>query len=169
MPAAFAVHAAGLFVWPEIVTLVLWVAASLARLSVSSFNWGCDVFREELETRQLLFDALKNISSNLMTLPVTLVLWTIMGFATTATICIFDEGQPQCDQSSGSWIHVMNRAFEAGIVVSFILWVERLLICMLLISYYGKQYDSEHQVFNPIPVSQEPLLLDPSPPSEAQA
>ena len=139
------IHAAGLFVWLEIATLGLWAAMILAWLSIFSFNKTCDLLRERLKSRQLLLDALKNISSNLMALPITLVLWTIICFATTPAICVFNKGDTQCIQTSG-WIYYLTRAFEAGIVVSFILWVERLLIGMSFISYYGKQYDHKHAV-----------------------
>ena len=145
-PPTSAVHAAGLVIWLEIITIALWVAASLAWLLVSTFNWVCDKFKGQFPTRQLLCDALKESSKNLMMLPITLIIWTIIGFATTSAICIFDEGEPQCNTSKGSWIYVVNRAFEAGIVVSFILWVERLIIGMSFVSYYGKQYESKHGV-----------------------
>ena len=137
------IHAAGLLVWLEIVAVALWVALSLAWLSISSFSWCCELLKEKLRTRQLLFDALKDISTDLMALPITLILWTIISFATTSTICVFDEGH--CDQRA-SWIYTVSRVFEAGIVVSFILWVERLLIGVSFISYYGKQYDWKYEV-----------------------
>ena len=139
------IRAAGLFVWLEIAAVALWVSMSLAWLSIKFFNWTCDVFKHKLKTRQLLFDALKDISNNLMALPVTLVLWTIICFASTSAICVFDKDNGQCIQSPG-WIWAVNRAFEAGIVVSFILLVERLIIGMSFISYYGKQYDSKNGV-----------------------
>ena len=137
------IHAAGLLVWLEIVAVALWVALSLAWLSISSFSWCCELLKEKLRTRQLLFDALKDISTDLMALPITLILWTIISFATTSTICVFDGGH--CDQSV-PWIYTVSRVFEAGIVVSFILWVERLLIGVSFISYYGKQYDWKYEV-----------------------
>ena len=142
-PPSPPIHAAGLLVWLEIVAVALWVALSLSWLSISSFSWGCELLKEKLRTRQLLFDALKDISTDLMALPVTLILWTIISFATTSTICVFDEGH--CGQDV-PWIYTVSRVFEAGIVVSFILWAERFLIGVSFISYYGKQYDWKHEV-----------------------
>ena len=137
-------HAAGLVVWLEIVVVALWVASTVAWLSITSFNWGCDIFKDKLKTRQLLFDALKNISTDLMALPITLIIWTILSFATTsAGICVMDVGR--CDDSI-QWISTVKTVFKAGIVVSFILWIERFLIGVSFISYYGKQYDHKHEV-----------------------
>ena len=152
------VQAASLVIWIEIVVVALWVAMTLAWSWLWLFNRGCDVIKEKVKTHQLLLEALQDISRNLMHLPITLVLWTVISFATTPVICVFQDdkllkdatgqivpNQYQCSLSYG-WIYTVNRVFEAGIVVSFLVWVERILIGMSFISYYGKQYDHKNNV-----------------------
>ena len=136
-------HLAGLFIWLEFATLGLWVAKSLSWLSIQSFGHGCDAMRKRPSFRgsDLLLERLAEVVDNLMDLPVTLILWSIMSFASTPALAWFDKGVIP----DGTWAATLRRVLLAAIVVSAIIWVERFLICLSFVSYYSKRYDQKNE------------------------
>jgi hypothetical protein len=142
------VKVAGIVVWIEIAVLAMWVAYTVSWVCIIAFNEVCDKLQRRVKSHQLLIDALKDIAINLMHLPATLVIWTVICFATTPAICVFPDDRGKCSlpNNGSGWVSTLNRVFEAGIVVSFIIWIERCLIAASFISYYGKQYDRKSEV-----------------------
>lgn len=72
-------------------------------------------------------------------IPVSLFLWTIVAFATTRVICVFNTDQCNAD----NWLRIMQKVFKAGIVVAAIWLIEKTIIQMVSINYHRKQYDDK--------------------------
>ena len=134
-------HLAGLFIWLEFVALGLWFAKSLSWSSIQLFEYSCKAVRNRVKRSALLLDRLAEVVDDLMDLPITLIIWAIVSYASTSALAWFEGGVI----SDGTWASTLRRVLLAAIVVSIIIWAERILICMSFVSYYSKRYDEKYE------------------------
>lgn len=120
----------GLFIWIEIVWLALWVCKLVAQAVPIVFQFACGLISTGIRKYSLVLKALE--------IPLSLLLWSIVAYATTSVICIFDHGK--CDRN---WLTILEQVFKAGIIVAAIFLIEKTIMQLISINYHHKQYDQK--------------------------
>jgi hypothetical protein len=120
----------GLLVWMEIVWCSLWICKLVAHSLPFVFH----------AVAGLVSGGVRKYSQVLVALevPVSLFLWTIVAFATTGSICLFDRGNCGVE-----WLQTLATVFKAGIIVTAIFLAEKTLIQIIAVDYHRKQYDEK--------------------------
>jgi small-conductance mechanosensitive channel len=119
----------GIFVWLEVIWISLWICKLFAQAVPFVFQAACGLISTGIRKYSLVLAALE--------VPISLLFWSIVAFATTGVICTFGG---TCDIG---WPKTLNTVFKAGIIVTAIFLAEKTLIQLISINYHRKQYDDK--------------------------
>ncbi|KAK3717388.1 hypothetical protein LTR37_005777 [Vermiconidia calcicola] len=145
--AAAGVRLLGLFIWIEMIWVLLWVSKLLSQGAPFVFQGICGVISGGIRKYTTVLMALE--------IPLSLFLWTISAFASSHVICVFNNGnkpedlflRSKCeidpDTDARPWPLMLRRIFLAGIVVSAIFLAQKTLVQLISIDYHRKQYDTK--------------------------
>lgn len=121
----------GLFIWLEIIWLALWVCKLIAQAFPILFQAACGLISTGIRKYSLVLKALE--------IPLSLFLWTIVSYATTNVIFVYDKG-PYNSGAGGGWIRTLKTVWKAGIIVAAIFLVEKTIMQLISINYHRKQF-----------------------------
>ncbi|KAL1591057.1 hypothetical protein WHR41_00013 [Cladosporium halotolerans] len=119
----------GIFVWVEVLWVALWVCKLLAKAVPFVFQAACGLISTGVRKYSLVLAALE--------VPISLLFWAIVAFATTGVICTFG------DTCNTTWLRNLKTVFKAGIIVAAIFLAEKTLIQLISINYHRKQYNEK--------------------------
>jgi small-conductance mechanosensitive channel len=119
----------GIFVWLEVIWGSLWICKLCAQAVPYIFQAACGLISTGIRKYSLVLAALE--------IPISLLFWSIVAFATTDVICAFGGN---CDIG---WPKTLNTVFKALIIVAAIFLAEKTLIQIISINYHRKQYDEK--------------------------
>ncbi|KAK0326315.1 hypothetical protein LTR82_003062 [Friedmanniomyces endolithicus] len=129
------VHLVGLFVWIEVVWLILWGVWSLAYIIPYVVQFLAGFITANSRRYGELLQAIS--------LPMTLFLWAILSRAITPILCSFDRDRPgDCDDD---WVLVLRKILIATVASTGFFFVEKILVHLLTINYRKKQYSLKRQ------------------------
>ncbi|KAF7195002.1 Mechanosensitive ion channel protein Msy1 [Pseudocercospora fuligena] len=123
---------AGLFIWIEIIWLALWVCKLFAQACPIVFQAACGMISTGIRKYSLVLKALE--------IPLSLLFWSIVSFATTDVIYVYDKGVYNTGKG-GAWIKTLKMVWKAGIIVAAIFLVEKTIMQLISINYHRKQFD----------------------------
>lgn len=119
----------GIFVWIEIIWVSLWICKLLAKAVPFVFQAACGLISTGIRKYSLVLAALE--------VPISLLFWTIVAFATSKVICAFGG------TCNAGWPDTLSTVFKAGIIVAAIFLAEKTLIQIISVNYHRKQYDEK--------------------------
>ncbi|KAK0941529.1 hypothetical protein LTR29_006908 [Friedmanniomyces endolithicus] len=129
------VHLVGLFVWIEVVWLILWGVWGLAYIIPYVVQFLAGFVTANSRRYGELLQAIQ--------LPMTLFLWAILSRAITPILCTFDRERPgDCDDD---WVLVLRKILIATVASTGFFFVEKILVHLLTINYREKQYSLKRQ------------------------
>jgi small-conductance mechanosensitive channel len=119
----------GIFVWLEVIWISLWICKLLAQVVPFIFQAACGLISTGVRKYSLVLAALE--------VPISLLFWAIVAFATSDVICAFGGN------CKVGWPSTLSTVFKAGIIVAAIFLAEKTLIQIISINYHRKQYDEK--------------------------
>ncbi|KAK4508811.1 hypothetical protein PRZ48_002550 [Zasmidium cellare] len=119
----------GLFIWIEIIWFALWMCKLIAHGLPFVFEAVAGLISGGIRKYSLVLISLE--------IPVSLFLWSIVSFATTHVICVFNSKEV-CNNES--WFQTLQTVFKAGIVGAAIFLAEKTIIQLVSINYHRKTY-----------------------------
>lgn len=125
----------GLFIWIEVVWVLLWVAKLMAQFVPILYQSMAGALRTGIRKYFLVLKAVE--------IPLSLFFWAILAIASRSIIWTFD--QPFHKEYAGKihWLSVLHSVNKATIGVTALYLVQKLLIQMVSVNYHGKmQYDT---------------------------
>lgn len=133
----------GLFVWIEMIWVLLWVAKLISQIAPIVFQAICGVVSTGIRKYTTVLVALE--------IPLSLFLWTIAAYGSTHIINRFPRVDkhgvplpiPKNVDTESQWTYTLQRVFLAGIIVAAIFLAEKTLIHLISIDYHRKQYDAK--------------------------
>lgn len=125
---------AGLFIWIEIIWLALWVCKLFAQACPIVFQAACGMISTGIRKYSLVLKALE--------IPLSLLFWSIVSFATTDVIYVYDKGVYNTGKG-GAWIKTLKMVWKAGIIVAAIFLVEKTIMQLISINYHRKQFGEQ--------------------------
>ena len=134
----------GLFIWIEMIWVLLWVAKLLSQVAPIVFQAVCGVISTGIRKYTTVLSALE--------IPLSLLIWTIAAFASSHVITAFKPSPllgPLPKDAKGEtiqpydWPHTLRRVFLAGIVVAAIFLAQKTIVHLISIDYHRKQYDAK--------------------------
>ena len=132
----------GLFVWIEMIWVLLWVAKLISQFAPIIFQAICGVVSTGIRKYTTVLASLE--------IPLSLFIWTIAAFGSINVIPIFhpvskDGKAVYFDPNKWprEWIHTLKRVFIAGIICAAIFLGEKTLVHLISIDYHRKQYDAK--------------------------
>ena len=134
-PTAGGVQLLGLFLWIEVIWVGLWICKLIASGLPIAFQALCGLISTGIRKYSLVLMALE--------IPVSLFLWSIVAWATTPVICVFNKGFWGSDDYEASWVKTLNTVFKALIIVAAIFLAEKTFVQLVSIGYHRKQYDAK--------------------------
>jgi hypothetical protein len=120
----------GLFIWLQVMWWCLWVSKLLAQTLPYVFQFFCRFVTSSTRKYRLIIHALE--------LPLSLLFWVIICWATTPLITVFDKPPPK---KSFHWVDVFRRVLLASIMVACVFLVEKLIIQLITINYHRRQFN----------------------------
>ena len=115
--------------------VALWICKLIASALPVFFQAACGLISTGIRKYSLVLMALE--------IPVSLFLWTIVAYATTPLICLFDQEYCPGRDTADSWLQTLSTVFKAGILVAAIFLAEKTLVQLVSINYHRKQYDAK--------------------------
>lgn len=129
----------GLFVWIEMIWVLLWIAKLIAQVAPVVFQAVCGVISTGIRKYTTVLVSLE--------IPLSLFIWTIAAFGSTHVITVFPSHVPlhpkNLPPGIEQWTDTLRRVFLAGIVCAAIFLAEKTLIHLISIDYHRKQYDAK--------------------------
>ncbi|KAK5166986.1 uncharacterized protein LTR77_007715 [Saxophila tyrrhenica] len=148
----------GLFIWIEMIWVLLWVCKLVSQVAPVVFQAISGAISTGIRKYTTVLIALE--------IPLSLFLWSISAFGSSTVICTFNThpGNPTnhtyiqnhpswednyyahyCREQDGvrPWPLILRRVFLAGIVVSAIFLAEKTIVQLISIDYHRKQYDAK--------------------------
>ena len=133
----------GLFIWIEMIWVLLWVAKLISQVAPIVFQAVCGVISTGIRKYTTVLVALE--------IPLSLFLWTIAAYGSTHIINKFPRVTrhwvqvplPHDVKPQDLWTYTLQRVFLAGIIVAAIFLAEKTLIHLISIDYHRKQYDAK--------------------------
>ena len=133
----------GLFVWIEMVWVLLWVAKLISQVAPIVFQAVCGVISTGIRKYTTVLVALE--------IPLSLFFWTIAAYGSTHVINVFPRVNskgvalpiPKHVDPESQWTYTLRRVFLAGIIVAAIFLAEKTLVHLISIDYHRKQYDAK--------------------------
>jgi small-conductance mechanosensitive channel len=149
----------GLFIWIEMIWVLLWLCKLCAQGAPIIFQAASGIVSTGIRKYTTVLIALE--------IPLSLFFWTISAFASSSSIiCTFNTYDPRgngtaplpganipagmflksaCTEQDGErpWPLTLKRVFLAGIVVTAIFLAEKTIVQLISIDYHRKQYDAK--------------------------
>lgn len=126
------IHLLGLFVWIEVVWVLLWVAKLLAQAVPIVFQTVGGAIHTGIRKYWLVLKAVE--------IPLSLFFWAILSIASWSLIYVFDKEFHTNHAGSIKWLHTLHNVLKATVGVSALYLVEKMLIQMVSVNYHGKQF-----------------------------
>jgi hypothetical protein len=124
----------GLFVWIEVVWVLLWVAKLLAQSVPIIFQTTAGAIRTGIRKYSLILKAVE--------IPLSLFFWACFGLASRSLIWVFDKQFHSEHAGHIRWLNILYNLSRATVGVTALYLVQKLLIQMVSVNYHGKkQYD----------------------------
>ena len=126
----------GLFIWIEMIWVLLWISKLFSQAAPIVFQAVCGVISGCIRKYTTVLSSLE--------IPLSLFIWTIAAFGSSHVITVWNphKAVPNTD-GSNPWPYTLRRIFLAGIVVSAIFLAEKTLVHLISIDYHRKQYDAK--------------------------
>lgn len=131
-PVVGGIHYLGLFIWIEVVWVLLWVAKILAQLVPIAFQSVAGAISTGMRKYRLVLQAVE--------IPISLFFWAILAIASFPLIYTFDRSFHSAHAGKIHWLHVLHNVNKATIGVTALYLVEKMLIQMVSVNYHGKQF-----------------------------
>lgn len=131
----------GLFIWLEMIWVLLWIAKLLSQVAPVVFQAVCGVISTGIRKYTTVLIALE--------IPLSLFLWTIGAYGSSHVITLIHPETALPDDKGGSqvkpgdWPLTLRKVFLAGIVVAAIFLAEKTIVHLISIDYHRKQYDAK--------------------------
>jgi small-conductance mechanosensitive channel len=126
------IHLLGLFVWIEVVWVLLWVAKLLAQAVPIVFQTVGGAIHTGIRKYWLVLKAVE--------IPLSLFFWAILSIASWSLIYVFDKEFHADHAGNIKWLHTLHNVLKATVGVTALYLVQRMLIQMISVSYHGKQF-----------------------------
>ncbi|EXJ79106.1 hypothetical protein A1O3_08607 [Capronia epimyces CBS 606.96] len=126
------IHYLGLFIWIEVVWVLLWVAKLLAQLVPIVFQTVAGAIHKGMRKYRLVLQAVE--------IPLSLFFWAILAIASFSLIYTFDRDFHSAHAGKIHWLSVLHKVNKATIGVTALYLVEKMLIQMVSVNYHGKQF-----------------------------
>jgi hypothetical protein len=126
------IHLLGLFIWIEVIWVLLWVAKLLAQAVPIIFQTVGGAIHTGLRKYWLVLKAVE--------IPLSLFFWAILSIASWSLIYVFDKPFHAKHSGNIKWLHTLHNVLKATVGVTALYLVERMLIQMISVSYHGKQF-----------------------------
>ena len=125
----------GLFIWIEVVWVLLWVAKLLAQFVPVLYQTVAGAVQTGIRKYALVLKAVE--------IPLSLFFWAILAIASRSIIWTFDKPFHAKYAGQIHWLSVLHSVNKATIGVTALYLVQKLLIQMVSVNYHGKkQYDT---------------------------
>lgn len=125
----------GLFIWIEVVWVLLWVAKLLAQFVPVLYQTVAGAVQTGIRKYALVLKAVE--------IPLSLFFWAILSIACRSIIWTFDKPFHKKYAGQIYWLSVLHSVNKATIGVTALYLVQKLLIQMVSVNYHGKkQYDT---------------------------
>jgi hypothetical protein len=118
----------GLFVWLQVCWSALWFSKLVAQCLPYIFRFLCGFISSGTRKYHTILKALE--------IPLSLVFWTIISYATVPVIQTFDKPQ------EFAWVKTLGRVFLASIAVSCMFLAEKFIVQLIGITYHRKQFSA---------------------------
>ncbi len=144
----------GLFIWIEMIWVLLWICKLVSQIAPHIFQALSGVISTGIRKYTTVMIALE--------IPLSLFLWSISAFGSSTVICTFNthpetnqtyiDNHPDqyyyaryCKEVDGDrpWPLTLKRVFLAMIVVTAIFLAEKTVVQLISIDYHRKQYDAK--------------------------
>ncbi|KAH0836088.1 hypothetical protein AYO21_02728 [Fonsecaea monophora] len=122
----------GLFIWIEVVWVLLWVAKLLAQAVPIVFQTVGGAIHTGIRKYWLVLKAVE--------IPLSLFFWAILSIASYSLIYVFDQDFHNDHAGKIKWLHTLHNVLKASIGVAALYLVEKMLIQMVSVNYHGKQF-----------------------------
>jgi hypothetical protein len=124
----------GLFIWIEVVWVLLWVAKLMAKFVPVLFQSVAGAIRTGIRKYYLVLRAVE--------VPLSLFFWAIFAIASRSIIWTFDQDFHKTNAGHILWLSVLHNVNKATCGVTALYLVQKLFIQMVSVNYHGKkQYD----------------------------
>lgn len=126
------IHILGLFIWIEVVWVLLWIAKLLAQAVPIIFQNVGGAIQTGIRKYWLILKAVE--------IPISLFFWAILAIASFPIIYTFD--QPFHKEHAGKikWLSILHNVIKATIGITALYLVEKMLIQLVSVNYHGKQF-----------------------------
>ena len=131
----------GLFVWIEMIWVLLWIAKLIAQVAPMVFQAVCGVISTGIRKYTTVLVSLE--------IPLSLLIWTVAAYGSTHVIDVFERNlklPPTSGEGKDNdtpWLDTLRRVFLAGIICAAIFLAEKTLVHLISIDYHRKQYDAK--------------------------
>ncbi|KAG9769264.1 hypothetical protein KCU88_g6922, partial [Aureobasidium melanogenum] len=126
------IHYLGLFIWIEVVWVLLWVAKLLAQLVPVAFQSIAGAIHTGIRKYRIILQAVE--------IPLSLFFWAILAISSFSIIYTFDRSFHSAHAGKIHWLSVLHKVNKATIGVTALYLVEKVLIQMVSVNYHGKQF-----------------------------
>ena len=126
------IHYLGLFIWIEVVWVLLWVAKLMAQAVPIVFQTIGGAIHTGIRKYWLVLKAVE--------IPLSLFFWAILMISSWSVIYVFDKPFHTKHAGNIKWLHTLHMVLKATVGVTALYLVERMLIQMISVSYHGKQF-----------------------------
>lgn len=157
--AAQGIRLLGLFIWIEMIWVLLWVCKLCAQIAPVIFQAASGIVSTGIRKYTTVLIALE--------IPLSLFFWSISAFASSKVICTFNTAEGDSENpkwvlnhlkhsgtfyaydcreheiSGRPWPLTLRRVFLAGIIVAAVFLAEKTVVQLISIDYHRKQYDAK--------------------------
>lgn len=126
------IHLLGLFIWIEVIWVLLWVAKLMAQAVPIMFKTVGGAIQTGIRRYWLVLKAVE--------IPLSLFFWAILMICSYPIIYTFDKPFHSAHAGKIRWLSILHNVLKATIGVTALYLVEKMLIQMTSVNYHGKQF-----------------------------
>lgn len=126
------IHILGLFIWIEVIWVMLWIAKLLAKLVPILFQSVAGSIRTGIRKYSLILKAVE--------IPLSLFFWAILAIACFPLIYCRDKAFHDAHAGKIKWLSVLRNVLKATIGVTALYLVEKVLVHAVSVNYHGKKF-----------------------------